>query len=755
MSINLTVGSNTAIGLNTLTDLKNVLDSNLSLGTEFTNLLDRPLGSIPASLSSANIQLSSGNPSWSVGNFTFTLSGGVSGTVSVITSGDLLSYTDGFATEVATDLTTTTNANPTKTIPVAASTAFVCVALDFSIQGGISGNFTSGTYGVSSSVSANETFSIAFYKKCRTADLLQDALIAAFSDFVLPLHPHTLGNLKAGDYLHHNFNANLQLGLGASIGIDKVFYAGQYKADIPGTAGAVVVNASVQPEIQAGAKLAFSFGYGGQFETLLWKDDANTGHLHLYRAATQDTSLGLHLGVTLLSGLDASANVMTDQIGARLVGLFPPPLRKAFSDVVWPKASEEITKYVTDANNKVSGWLQPLSQAKATLDFAIEKTNQKFLLMDYTFDLTAPAIAAGWNAAIHGRFLDALEVPGGGVSIAIGSGLENFYNQKTSVTLNLFGKLTAAWTSAIISNSSLVYVGNNIFHLITNEGRQLLSTVNNRKREIDFYFAAEVDLSPHSQSLATVNLHCILRATNNTNFGGYIAKFLRLTTTGMNNVALTNNVARMAMQANTTQLLHLVFTPPAYGRLVCSTLPKKAADDTTGDQKNYAAFAKACSELFTSSPANFLIAGQSSYKQWCNWNIACNKNWPAPDGAFANRSQPGNTGGAAAMAELHEAFPGQTAQLIGYAFEAQSDFLNFCDALVNLAGAESVVDLQHWDNFVARLKSIMKNDVSPDFINPMALALTRLVAGTPPMPVVGPAPGLTDQNSIAVTMTYS
>jgi hypothetical protein len=206
---------------------------------------------------------------------------------------------------------------------------------------------------------------------------------------------------------------------------------------------------------------------------------------------------------------------------------------------VWPKASSEVSKYVTELNDKISGWLTPVSQTKATLSLAIDNTRQRFLLMDYAFDLTAPGSQNAWAAAIAGRFLDALEMPNGGVTLQIGSGLEDFYAQKTSVTLNLFGKLSAAWSSAVISNSSLIYVGNNIFHLVSDEGRQLLASVNNSKREIDFYFAAEVDLSTNPQSLADVDVHCILQATNNSSFGHYIAKFLSLTTTGSNNSALT------------------------------------------------------------------------------------------------------------------------------------------------------------------------------------------------------------------------
>jgi hypothetical protein len=278
------------------------------------------------------LQYSSGNQSWTLEDFTFSLSGGTSGKVSVVKSGDLLTYTDGFAVEMGTGLSTTTNAHPDKSIQVPANSAFVCIELDMSLKGGISAQYTSGVYGVSGSASSNDTFTIAFYKKCRQTDLLRTALGAAFSDFVLPLHSRTLSSLKPGDYVHHNFNGNLQLGLGASIGLDKVLYAGQYKADIPDTASAMTINTKARPEIQAGAKLTFSFEYDGSFETLIWKETANSGRLHLYRSSTQDLSLGLPVGVTLISGLSGNVNVATDQLKSLLVGLLPAPLSAPFAD---------------------------------------------------------------------------------------------------------------------------------------------------------------------------------------------------------------------------------------------------------------------------------------------------------------------------------------------------------------------------------------------------------------------------------------
>jgi hypothetical protein len=127
MSISLTVGSGDPISLDNLTDLKSASNSLLKLGSEFAAYLNKPISALPTSAQSTSIQYASGNQSWSPGPLTFTLSGGVTGKISVITSGALFNYTDGFATEV-----------------VPAGIAYVCVELDFQIAGGISGSYTSG-----------------------------------------------------------------------------------------------------------------------------------------------------------------------------------------------------------------------------------------------------------------------------------------------------------------------------------------------------------------------------------------------------------------------------------------------------------------------------------------------------------------------------------------------------------------------------------------------------------------------------------
>ncbi len=755
MSVRLSIASEAPIPVDKLTDLEKAVDkgpTELVLGVEFAGHLDQSISTLPGGISTS-IQYSSGNQCWKLGDFSFTLSGGVTGKLSVITSGKLLSYTDDLPTEAVFGAAPTTKKDDAKSIPVPPGAAYIGLEMDFQIQGGISATITEGIYGVCGSVNSKDTFTIAFYKRCNPADKLRDGIAAAFSDFVLPLHAETLGNLKVGDYLHHNFNGNLQVGLGASIGYDKLFYAGQYKADIPDTAGALKLTMSTKDEFQAGAKLAFQLEYAGTFEALLWKDAANAGRLHLYRSQTQDASLGLNLGVTLVGDPKACVTAISSQLHdcfKQVVGR----LGNSFDSKVWPKAAPEIGDCVSEANSKIAGWLKPVQQAQATLDFAIEKTNQTFLLMDYSFDLTASAYATAWGAAIAGKYIDALQTPNGGVGIAVGSGLEKFYEKKTSVTLNLFGKLSAAWTDAIISNSSLVYAGNNVFHLMADVGRSSLYQLNKSKREIDIYFAAQADLESGTTKLGTIDLHVMLSATDNGAFGKYIAGFLQLLTSGPDAAAMVKAIDALAAQAKTTQVLQIILPPATYARLQSSTIAKGRPDDQTKDQFNYAAFASACSDLNFSQPSNF---ASLTYGVWSNWNIACNDQWPAPAGSVPNRRELGDIPNGVAQLQLQSPEPGVSPDSIGYALHAGSDFMNFCEDLKNLAQAKAVEgDLDSWNQLVDELKSIIENDVSPYFIAPTSLALARLcAAGAPPSEVKGPAPGCADKNSIAVTLTYS
>lgn len=756
MSISLNIGGIAQPSIDGLTDLKNDSAATaLQLGEEFSNGLDAKLSDLPANLAT-NVSYSSGNQSWTpAGPVTFTLSGGVSGKIAVVKSGKLLSYTDGFPTTVTLGLETGTNSDTTVDIKISPGAVYLCLELDFNIKGGLSGSYTSGAFGLTADASGGASISVAFYRSCDPSMTLLAALEDAFKGFVLPLHANTLSNLRAGDYLHYTFNANLQLGLGASAGFDKIFYAGLYKTQVPDTAGIVGATVSVKPEVQAGAKLCFGYSYAGTFEILLWKEQASAtrANLHLYRSSHQDTSLGVNLGLTVTTGASASVAVTTDQIGNTLTQSIPAPLQPAFTKAVLTPASSEIQKFADEANAKITSWLSPLNGQKSSLDLAVDRAVDRFLLTNYTID-TTQNYAAAWTDMLGGRFIDAFAMPDSGVSLAVGSGLEAIYKTTTSIKLNLFGKLSAEWDASTISNSSLLYAGNNTFHLLTTEGKDMLTLINGSSHEIQCYFAAEASLSQNQPVTPAINLHVVLQATDDSSYGSSIATVVGMLTSGPTGQALKSSFRSLANQPKTTQVLHLIFPQEAYSKLNSSTLHKGQPDNEALDAANFNTFRTACGQIFSESPYNFVFSGVSlDYGFWRNTNIAQNDEWPAPATVSPNRRETGPY--SAADTYLHTVFPSAGALTHGpyYVCEVGSEFMNLCEALKNLCHVAVEGDLGNWQDLINQLRGIVKNDLDKDFIVPTALALIQLCGGIPTT-VTGPAPGLPSGTSIGITMRY-
>ncbi len=755
MSISVSIGNNGSLSPKLLTDLKEDFaklkgGSHLSLGHDLDAFLDQPLSAVPALLRSTTVQYTSGNQCWTPGPLSFTLSGGVCGKLAIVTSGDLLSYTDSFPTTVTLGAPPSENKKCSAKPNVSAPDAYLCLELDFKLSGGISGKYTAGIYGVSGDGTASSTISVAFYKHCTVTTTLQDAITSAFEGFVLPLHPDTLNHLAVGDYLHYTCNASLQLGLGATVGVDKVLYCGQYKSDLPKIASPLNIAANLKPEAQAGAKLSFAYDYTGAFEVLLWvaatPTAAKTAHLHLYRSSKQDTTFGLDLGISASANASLKSGIKPSDVESALATRVPALKRPAFK-------SSELGKFVTEMNDKMGGWLLKANGEKAALDAAIEKTQDRFLLTDYTIDLTQ-AWQPAWKLMLEGRFLDAFSLPNTGVTLDTGSGLENIFTTTTSLKLNLFGKLNATWSDSDIDNSQLLYAGNNRFHLICNEGKSLLTQIDNSKREIDIYFAAEADLSAtNAPAGPTINLHVALQATDDQKFGASIANMVSLLTQGQDGRLLTQSVSAMAAKPNTTELLHLIFSPDTYtNKLQASTLDAHGKpDNELPDRQNFTAFAAACGQLFSNdTPQNFTYGTTHlNYALWSRANILANDSQP-PDGAKPSRTQPGDPTNARVY--LDTLGLSAMSPMIWSTLCVGASFMNLCADLKTLVAATSTT-LDSWQQLITHLQTIIKNDVSVDFIPPTALALATL-CGNAPTAVTGPAPNLPAGTSIGITMTY-
>lgn len=764
MSLTLSFGNDTSndIPITSPVDLANAVNAAptvLKFSQAAIALLTQKVSAIPTN-TPLTLNYGSGNNSWNVGQFTFGLSGGISGSVAVLAQGDpLMKYTNTFPTTIGTGLATSTNASTEETITVPAGSFYVAVGLDLTLAANGGATVQLGEVGIQGSANTSDTFAVRFCKSVSGDTLFRDALAAAVTGFVLPLHSATYDSLMVGDYLYHRFNATLNVGLGATLGLDKVYFSGQYKADIPAAgAAAITVNTSVKAEVRAGATFNATFKYTGSYEALLWKSDSQTAKLHIYRSTTTDSNFNIGGQVTVIA--DPSVSLAAGSLQTLAQDVFSGGTGAAVGSMLGGSAQTQVNNWVNDVQKKITGWLSPFQEGKTQLEVAIDNCNSSYLLSNVSFDLQAPSFASAWSKIIGGDFVAALGLPSGGVSIDSGSGLENFHTVETSITFSLFGLFKSEWSNANVANQSILYKGNNTFALVEVIGQRQTSTFNQNGRSVDVYFAAQATSGPGGLSIAEADLHIDLSATNRPSFTRSMAKVLSQLATGPQASQLVKALLASAEQTGSAQTLSLTFAPTAYGRLQAASVDKNSISNESYDQVNYAAFAQACNGFFGSaSPANFSVLQPAdlSYTVWRNWSIAANDIYPIPPGDVPSRRHPGATGlGSYAFSYLAAQFRNPANWLmINCVLQAASEFMNLCDDLRALA-ITAASNNTPWVGFVGDLHYIVSQDVPFDFLIPTTSALAGLMGQLGIQPQLsGPVQPVDQINTMTVSVVFS
>ena len=764
MSLTLSFGTDSKnnLEIGSLADLSAASGSSmptvLNLPATVVANIANPLTAFPTAQSPITLNYQSGNGSWTLGDFTFSLSGGVRGSIGIVPPGSPLlmqpgnkpfAYAKSFPTTIGSGLDPAVSANNTVNVSGPSSNYAVGIELDLTLSASVNATVPIGATGIqgTGTGATSDTYKVIFYKSVPGATILKDALALAFQDFVLPLHPMTWNNLQPGDYLYHNFNGTLNLGFGVSVGLNKVFVSGQSAATLPGTSAATpVVNPSAQVGVQLGASFCFGFAYTGSFETILWKLADGTGRLHLYRSQSIDPSFKVDLTAALIANPTCALNAqpIDDLIGQALPG------------VLTSVAQTAISAGVADVNNKVASWLKPLQNVKTELELTIDNLNCTTILLDYICDPSQPSFSSAWQHVIKGDYQAALQQSNSGFALQPGSGLEQFHKEKTDISLNLFGKFTADWSNASIGNYNIVYAGNNTFNLVENIGIQTIGNINGSGAEIDLYFAALATERAGAVTLSPPELHVVLKATKNPKFAARIAQLLTVTGANSSTAALLAVIESSAKNAKASQTVEIVFAPAAYALLSFSAIG--AADDTA-DQRNYNQFAQASWNLGNGKPdtENFSVKQplDMTYKLWRTWNMISIGRDPDSAADTPDRTQAGAVQGNAA-AWLNTYFDTTSPNAIPYVLQAGSSFMNLCQKLQELsASGLSNVD-ETWDNLIAQLNSIIHNDINADYLAPAAYALTAQVyKGGATSTISGPTAGAANEPSIKVTLRYA
>jgi hypothetical protein len=715
-------------------------DLNLAFGLDKTlsSFLEGPMSGVPPSATTTQVSYMSPNASWAPagGPVTFGLSGSASGKFEIVLSGDLVPYSDGLD-------------NPKQTsVPVPPHTAYTRLTLNFSMtaQASGSGSFSGGAHGVKGSVASTDTFAITFCKAFDPFTPVKTAIGLTFQSFVLPLNADTIKLLDSGDYLLHEFDGNLNLSFGAFAGIDKVLYSGQSSADILSVNNSPLATLSAQtkPEIKADVELEFTFQYATKFECLLSKR-GTTGKLHLFRSSKADSTTSLMAGLTFNGNTSAkvrsNAQTVADSL-AKSAGAGS----QAVSQIANAGLSE-INKGLTDVNNTLFNWLNRANGLKANLELAIEAITTRTLLAAYDFDLsdaTAPGLKNAWTLTVNGDLAGALKYqdPGTGksfVTLEVGSGLESEYQRKTSFSCNFFNLWRFSSWSQWQSQVSMVYAGNNVFHMNANIGRITETDYIGALKSINFYFAASAEEAlDGSISKPAVDLHIDLIAQGVPKAARQIAGML----SGIGGCQACITMARnmnsfIDASASGTVQLNITIPSSAYGHIAADPVTNSPTPaNTVRDKKNWDTFVQTADDLNAwplrqlSAVSVNMLPFLKSYAGWEDFNKAFNGSAVPDRNAYGNPQ--------VWPQDLLQISDSGMRQLIAYSIMGGQYFMNLCDSVQQLAGIVNVSGTTTtWNQLVDMITTAAKEYVS-DFARPVALALIWL-CGSGVTSIAGPS----------------
>ena len=674
---------------------------------------------------------------------TFGLQGGAACSLEIVNSGCIGRYFDGLESPVLVQ------------VPVPAGHSYVKLTMSFNLSADVTGKYSGGDYGVTAALSTKDSYAVTFCKAFAPTTTVGTAIAQTFEAFVLPFRERLLLDMEDGDYLWYEFDGRVGLAVGAYVGLDEVFYAGNGSADVikMNGSGLATLGASIKPEVKLAAAMDFKMDYTSRFEAVLSKV-GTSGSLHLLKSDKLTETVTASAGLTINVN---AAVTLSQQVAAHLIDLKTSLVQcaggsgSAGGNAIGKVAGEadgELTKYADEVTDKLQCWLNKADGHNCNLQVAIENEQQKLLLASYKFDLTAPTFAAGWDFAVKGDFYGALSTSS--VTLEPGSGLEREYRQKTSFRCNFFNLWHMQTWDEFTSNVSMVYAGNNVFHMLAEVGRTNGTETVGASRSMDIYFSASADAKvgkPLSNLDITLNIG--LNSAGDKNVVSTIARLLGAFDSSPAMAAVTRQLT--AFNGNPgKRLVQLLVTIPAkaYGNI--------HADIQNGpeDQRNWNAFVAASDALDAwalTAPAGLDPAMTAFLKQYTSWEQV---NTTQTGEATPDRTQLVQiVNFPDAWTSLASTSPAPRVQ-IAHSLWAAQRFMNFCAALQQLAALQTPDAVTPaWDGLLALITDAIQQDLTIDFLRPAALATMQLCKGstyalTAP---VGPAVPV-DHFSVAIAL---
>lgn len=621
-------------------------------------------------------------------------------------------------------------------VRVPAGKAYVSVTLNVGYEANISGEFTHGAFGAGATVDKEQRFRIASH--CCVDDTMQvgAAMVEAFRRFRLPFQPGKLPE-NPQDFVEYEFYGRLALGLSASAGFRGFFFGGRTRAELEktfrsDTGGAVL---RVKPGIGAGVGVDVNWDHVGAFRIVLGSTSPEKLGLYLFKKeeSTVSATLSATARVFLVTPFDLQKKVdaLLEMAANRAFSGLPEgakrnALVKALVERM--KSSPEVLKnYIEDIKSETNGFLTRLGGVQAAgAQASIEKITANTALFHYEFDL--PLAGKGFELALAGNFREAVKQPG--VSLGIGSYVEESLVKRSSLSFQVFDAFRAKSVEEFFKKSTIEYLGRGVFQLRFVSGKRAAKEVFGRERAVEMYFVASAESAEGGAIRGQdVSLYFMLSEANDPRAARQIAGVA-------GSIAPQSGAAdalRKAIKKNPKMAARVTckVAASAYGRLSFTAFraPNKPHPlPHTEDALNYAAFVTAVDSLF--DQGGFLAQGFPNavdrFGDWAYYNVTVNDK----EGSTAppNRRLRGTPQAWPAAASVRASWidKGTRPMVRTYLLAAQA-FLNLCEDLVILStridDADTEQELKDLSKWIDDLIQKDSSGFPLHFTNPTLVAL--------------------------------
>jgi hypothetical protein len=652
----------------------------------------------------------------------------------------------------------------TKTITVPAGKAYVSIVLSVSLEVTAAGKFTNGTLGVSASIDAQDTFGLANHFLFDQTKPIRDAIIDAFSRFVLPFGTDVadLNSMQSGDIVESEFIGSLALSASLTEGFNGVLFGafGTGGLSLSGSSPLGSVLASAKPTFKLGFSFEVDYTHTDAFRMLILRGDDI--ELLFFRRDTSDLKTKIDASATLNPGVKVD---FTDQVptllnnaAQKLVSGIDSTVANAFTNGVSQlvtAATQPLTDATNDLNNVVPNLLKKLPTLSVDASATFETVTQHTVFGSFDFTPLADGTfnATAWKLAMGGDLQSALHQPG--VQLGVGSYVEDSLTKSTTLSFSFFG-LNAQTVEQYFNDVTLTYAGNGQFQYRLKTGIGATSDIFGHQKEADFYFLVNANLvQDGSVNSEDVTLNILRKDQNASDHsfsmgktialmlpsdGPAIAQVLADATKNHPNVAVT-----LTAQFAASAFSKIKATPFVGGK------PQPLANQVD-DQTNFGLFVQAVDDVAATSD-RFPDILNDYVNVWAPVNENLIGSTP-PDrtqtGALSNPQM--------AFSDVGNFSQFDDLDLEGFLsyLEDARRFMDLCADVQQLSVlAGDPATSKQFADLVSLVEQIGKSDATAfplEFLNAVLLALVRRMNATP---ASLSAPSTADSNPFNINIVYS